>query len=118
MKMLCVGKKNKNEGGASKTAPKASQPAIETATSPDSAQLSRKKTFYGPLEDLIPIKVDFVQMKKSDATGETESRFFILTDSVLMCFDERVNEKSHTDFEKHILHLKSVEFKAVNDLSI
>ena len=116
--MLCVGKKNKNEGGASKTAPKPSYSGIETATSPDSAQLTRKKSFYGPLEDLIPVKVDFLQMKKSGAAGGPESRFFILTDSVLVCFDERVNDKSHTDFEKHILHLKSLEIRAGSDLSI
>lgn len=115
--MLCVGKKNKTEAGASKTAPKPSQSSIETATSPDSAQLTRKKSFYGPLEDLIPIKVDFIQMRKSDSTG-AESRFFVLTDSVLVCFDERTNDKNHTDFEKHILHLKSLEIQAENDLSI
>ena len=66
---------------------------------------------------MIPIKVDFIQMRKSDSTG-AESRFFVLTDSVLVCFDERTNDKNHTDFEKHILHLKSLEIQAENDLSI
>jgi len=67
---------------------------------------------------LTPIKVDFIQVKKGDTTGGQESRFFILTDSVLVCFDERVNEKNHTDFEKHILHLSAVKIKAGNDLTI
>lgn len=103
--MFCVGKKNKNEDGASKTAPKASQSGTSTA---DSAQISRQKSFYGPLEDLVPIKTDFIQMKKADGNGLGESRFFILTDSVLMCFDEKTNGRNHIDFEKHILHLKSL----------
>jgi hypothetical protein len=103
--MLCVGKKNKKEADPTKTAPKPSQAAAETATSPVSPTITRKKTFYGPLEDLVPIKVDFVQVKKPEANGQSESRFFILTDSVLVCFDERVNDNNHTDFEKHILHL-------------
>jgi len=103
--MFCVGKKNKKDADASKTAPKPTQAGIETATSPVHTTITRKKTFYGPLEDLVPIKVDFVQVKKADANGQSESRFFVLTDSVLVCFDERVNDNNHTDFEKHILHL-------------
>lgn len=103
--MLCVGKKNKKDADATKTAPKPSQAVAETATSPVSPTITRKKTFYGPLEDLVPVKVDFVQVKKQDANGQSESRFFVLTDSILVCFDERVNDNNHTDFEKHILHL-------------
>ena len=103
--MLCVGKKNKKKADAPKTAPKPAQAGAETATSPASSTITRKKTFYGPLEDLVPIKVDFVQVKRADTAAYSESRFFILTDSVLVCFDELVNDKNHTDFEKHILHL-------------
>jgi len=43
--------------------------AAETAASPVSSTITRKKTFYGPLEDLVPIKVDFVQVKKAETTG-------------------------------------------------
>lgn len=58
--MLCGGKKNKKDGDASKTAPKPTQSEIETTTSPGVSSLTRKKSFYGPLEDFIPVKVDFI----------------------------------------------------------
>ena len=67
--MFCVGKKNKKDADASKTAPKPTLAAAETAASPVSSTITRKKTFYGPLEDLVPIKVDFVQVKKTETTG-------------------------------------------------
>jgi hypothetical protein len=67
--MFCVGKKNKKDAGASKTAPKPTLAAAETTASPVSTTIIRKKTFYGPLEDLVPIKVDFVQVKKTETTG-------------------------------------------------
>lgn len=67
--MSCFGTKNKKDSNTPNTKPKPSLAQPETEPVPASSTLTRKKTFYIPLEDLVPIKVDFLQVKKADSTG-------------------------------------------------
>jgi len=80
--------------------------------------LSRQKSFYGSHDDIIPIKVDFIQVKKTDEKEAFGNRFFVLTDSVLICFDESVNKQNHIEFNKHSFFLKNTEVKRIGDLNI
>jgi hypothetical protein len=87
--MFCGGKKNKKGDEASRSAPKSSQ--ADTSASPVDDKFKRQKSFYGPQDDIVPIKVDFIRVKKADEKEAYGSRFFVLTDSVLICYDEAVN---------------------------
>ena len=114
--MFCGGKKNKKGDEASRSAPKSQY--ADTAASPVDDKLTRQKSFYGSHDDIIPIKVDYIQVKKADDKEAYGSRFFVLTDSVLICFDEAVKGQNHIEFVKHSFFLKNTEVKAVGDLNI
>lgn len=72
--------------------------------------MKRRGTFYGKVDgEVVPIKVDFMRMLAANQPDSEVNRFVILTDSLLMIYDEDGPDK----FYKRILNLKLSKLEAL-----
>lgn len=106
MPNFCVSKKPKAGNKPNTIA----APSDNTDSSPVEQKLGevkRRGTFYGKVDsEVVPLKVDFMRMVAAGSEAEV-NRFVILTDSLLMVYDEDGPDK----FYKRILNLKLSQLK-------
>jgi hypothetical protein len=88
--VLCGSSKTKSNPNSKKptAAPEIERKPISIQETPQ-PDLKRQKSFYGPSEDIYPIKVDFICTDRSNEVGVAKKhRFVVLTDSALILYDE------------------------------
>jgi hypothetical protein len=102
--MFSCGKATKKSKDNAKQPPKSKNGQLDSQTAIEqrAAPLGRRKTFYGKVDDeIVPIKVDFMRML-NDTDKSQVNRFVILTDSLLMVYDE---ESQSENFYKKIVYV-------------
>jgi hypothetical protein len=91
--MQCLSKKQPQQGANSKA------PQSSVSQHP----LRRQPSFYGVTDDIVPIKVDYLLIEQSEGSKAMKHRFVILTDSVLICYDEVENTgQGGTNFQQRV----------------
>lgn len=88
--VLCGSSKTKSNANSKKPtmAPEITVKPVSIQETPKT-ELRRQKSFYGPSEDIYPIKVDFICTDRTNEAGVAKKhRFVVLTDSALILYDE------------------------------
>jgi hypothetical protein len=129
--MSCLAKKEKTnpktKPPSSKSAPKAptKEPLTplapqEQETNGNPQEFRKQPSFYGVYDNIVPKKCDYVIIERNDAPhSHNRYRFVILTDSVLICFDEVNNNKTGLiEFEKTTTQMSRSTVTKGKDLSI
>lgn len=106
--VLCGSSKTKKTTDQKKpVAAKAETVKKEVPETPEPAPvLKKQRSFYSASEDIYPIKVDFLSTSKNTVNGEPKKhRFVVLTDSVVILYDELEHPSTgHYSFEtQHFL---------------
>jgi hypothetical protein len=88
--VLCGSSKTKAHANSKKptAAPEAEMKPVVVQETQEPG-FKRQKSFYGPSEDIYPIKVDFICTDRTNEPGVPKRhRFVVLTDSALILYDE------------------------------
>jgi hypothetical protein len=106
--VLCGSSKTKKSTADNKKPATATPAPIKEEVNEPQPQpaLRKQKSFYSASEDIYPIKVDFLSTHKNTAPGEPKKhRFVVLTDSVVILYDESEHPSTgHYSFEtQHFL---------------